>query len=58
MVVIQMRLRSSSNEELRAIGVASRICHRHHIRLVVSERSDELILELIAPNGLSTGTIS
>ncbi len=53
-----MRLRSSSNEELRAIGVASRICHRHHIRLVVSERRDELILELIAPNGLSTGTIS
>lgn len=46
------------DEELTSVSVRTRVGHTDRVRSIVLQRRAELILELSAPDGLSTGTRS
>src|SRR5262245_51531591 len=48
MFVIQPRRRNERDEELTAVGVRPRICHRQQPRSIVFETGPEFVGELIA----------
>eukprot|EP00036_Acanthoecidae_sp_10tr_P008836 CAMPEP_0182918896 /NCGR_PEP_ID=MMETSP0105_2-20130417/2358_1 /TAXON_ID=81532 ORGANISM="Acanthoeca-like sp., Strain 10tr" /NCGR_SAMPLE_ID=MMETSP0105_2 /ASSEMBLY_ACC=CAM_ASM_000205 /LENGTH=150 /DNA_ID=CAMNT_0025056019 /DNA_START=521 /DNA_END=973 /DNA_ORIENTATION=+ len=53
-LAIERRSLGVCDEELRAVGVGASIGHRHHPTLVVSQVVHDLVLKLVAPDGLAT----
>ena len=55
--VVEPRRGDGGDEELRAVGARPSVRHRECVGTVVAQRSMELILELVPPDGRPSGAI-
>jgi hypothetical protein len=55
-LAVQVRSRGEADEELTAVGARAAVGHGQDTGASVLERAVELVLELAAPDGLSTTT--
>lgn len=57
-LAVEVRGRAKGDEELTAVGVRARVGHAESALALVSERWDELVRELAAPDRRATATSS